>query len=212
MIPARPRCSRHIPPPHQSRPPVLRCGANAFSLIEVVVAVGLLSFALVAILGLLSATTRSAADLAETEGVASLGMSVQCELERIKASVGLGGLAGLAPAGGSAAPLRLVGTRDGLRVLRADGANPAANHRLDAAVLPGVANRDRFYLIELVRLAEPDAATDAGFIVLGARCSWPYMIPTGPPAPGATEFDADPAREAPAGERRVAIFNFAIRP
>jgi hypothetical protein len=191
---------------------MLNMQTRAFSLIEVVVAVGLLSFALVAIIGLMSATTRSATDLAEAEGIPSLGAGVQCELERIKASVGLDGLAGLVPAGGSTAPLRFVGTRDGLRILRADGADPAAGHPLDDAVLPGIANRDRFYLIELVRLEEPDAGADAGFIALGARCSWPYKLPAGPPTPGATECDADPAREVPANERRVAILNFAIRP
>jgi type II secretory pathway pseudopilin PulG len=184
----------------------------AFSLVEVVVAVGLLAFALVAILGLMSSTTRSAADVTEAEGLASLGASVQRELERIEASIGLRGLAELLPAGDPAAGLRLVGTRDGLRVLRADGADPAANHSLVDPALPGIANRDRFFLIELARLAEPAADGDAGFIALGARCSWPYEIPTGPPTPGATDCNFDPAREVPVNERRVVIFNLAVRP
>jgi type II secretory pathway pseudopilin PulG len=191
---------------------VFRRDPNAFSLIEVVVAVGLLSFALVAILGLLAATTRSAADVTDSEGLASLGAGVQRELERIKTSVGLAGIADQLQADGSAAPMRFVGTRDGRRVLRADGTDPAAGHSLNDPSLPGIANRDRFYLVELTRLAEPDAASDAGFIVVGARCSWPYELPTGPPTPGATQCDADPAREVPAGERSVAHLNFAIRP
>ena len=196
----------------QSRRPACRCGPAAFSLIEVVVAVGLLAFALVAILGLMSSTTRSAAELADAEGLASLDPSLQCELERIKASVGLTGLAGLVPPGLSAAPLRLVGTRDGARVLRADGADAAADRPLDDLVLPGIANRDRFFLIELTRWAEPEAVADAGFVALEARCAWPYLIPAGPPTPGATGCDTDPAREVPANERRVAIFNLALRP
>jgi hypothetical protein len=178
----------------------------------VVVAVALLSFALVAILGLMSATTRSAADLTDAEGLAGLGTGIQCELERIKASIGLSQLAGLVPAGNPAAELRLVGTRDGLRVLRADGADPAADRSLGDPVLPGIANRDRFYLIELTRLAEPDAADDAGFVAMEARCSWPYQIPTGPRTSDAMKYDFDSAREVPVNERRVVILNFAIRP
>jgi len=189
-----------------------RCTHRAFSLVEVVVAVGLLSFALVAILGLMSATTRSASDLTDSEGLASLGAGVQRELERIEASVGLGGFADLVPAGGSAAPLRLVGIRDGCRVLRADGADPAANHPLDDPVLPGIANRERFYLVEVTRLAEPDGSADGGFIAVSARCSWPYELPIGPSSQGATGWNADPAREVPANDRRVAILNLAIRP
>jgi hypothetical protein len=176
------------------------------------VAVGLLSFSLVAILGLLSATTRSATDVADAQGLASLGASILDEVERLKVSTGLAGLAALVPADGSAVPLRLVGTRDGRRVLIAGGVDPAANHPLDDPALPGIANRDRFFLIELTRLAKPDVGTDAGFIAVGARCSWPYQIPTGPPTPGATDCDADPAREVAANERRVVISNLALRP
>jgi len=175
------------------------------------VAVGLLSFALVAILGLMAATTRSAADLGDADGLASLGASIQCELERIKASSGFSEFADLVPADGSTEPLLLAGTRDGLRVLRADGADPAASRSLDNPALPGIAVRDRFYLIELTRLAEP-ATADAGFVALRARCSWPYEIPAGPQTAGAAEYDTDPAREVPANQRRVALFNYAIRP
>ncbi len=175
-------------------------------------AVSLLSVSLVAILGLLSATTRSATDVADAQGLASLGASILGEVERLKVPAGFAGLAALVPADGSAVPLRLVGTRDGRRVLIAGGVDPAANHPLDDPALPGIANRDRFFLVEFTRLAKPDVGTDAGYIAVGARCSWPYQIPTGPPTPGATDCDADPAREVPANERRVALINFAVRP
>jgi type II secretory pathway pseudopilin PulG len=212
MIPVRSPFRRLISSARNRRPPGRGCAVPGFSLIEVVVAVGLLSFALVAILGLMSATTRSAAELAEAEGLASLGAGVQRELERIKASVGLNGLSDLVPEGASSATLCFVGTRDGRRVLRADGADPVADRWLDDPALPGIANRDRFFLVELTRLSNPSAIGASGFVALGARCSWPYLLPTGPATSGATRCDADPVREVPSSARRLAFFNFAIRP
>jgi len=186
--------------------------AGAFSLVEVVVAIGLVAASLVAVLGLLAATTHSAAELSDAQGGASLGGSVQCELERLKDSLGLAGLAHLVLPSGSAAPLRLVGTRDGLRVRCVDAADPAANRSLCDPVLPGIANRDRFFLIELTRLPEWETADDSGFVAVSARCAWPYELPLGPATPGASECDADPAREVPAGERHVTLLLFAVTP
>jgi hypothetical protein len=44
------------------------------------------------------------------------------------------------------------------------------------------------------------------------RVSWPYQLPVGPPTPGATGWDVDPAREVPGNERSVVIFSGALRP
>lgn len=195
-------------------PPITALAAEkrrAFSLIEVVVAIGLLAGALVAILGLAAATIHSAAELSDAQGCASLGGSVQCELERLKDSLGLAGLARLVPTSGSTAPLRLAGTRDGLRVRCIDAVDPAADRSPRDSTLPGIANRDRFFLIEVTRLREWEAA-DSGFVAVSARCSWPYKLPLGPATPGAPEFDTDPACEVPAGGRRVMLLLFAVSP
>jgi type II secretory pathway pseudopilin PulG len=192
-----------------SRPQVER---RSFSLVEVVVAIGLVAVSLVAILGLLAATTHSAAELSGAQGSASLGGSIQSELDRLKDSIGLAGLARLVPPSGSAAPLRLVGTRDGLRVRCVDAVDPAANRSLGDSVLPGIANRDRYFLIEVTRLPEWETAADSGFVVVNARCSWPYELPLGPATSGAAEYDADQAREVPVGERHVVVLFFAATP
>ena len=185
---------------------------HSFSLVEVVVAIGLVAVSLVAILGLLAATTHSAAELSGAQGSASLGGSIQSELDRLKDSIGLAGLASLVPPSGSAAPLRLVGTRDGLRVRCVDAADPAANRSLGDSVLPGIANRDRYFLIEVTRLPEWETAADSGFVVVNARCSWPYELPLGPATSGAAEYDADQAQVVPVGERHVAVLFFAATP
>jgi hypothetical protein len=186
--------------------------AGAFSLVEVVVAIGLVAASLVAVLGLLAATTRSAAELGDAQGRASLGCSVQCELERLKESLGFAGLARAVLPGGSSMPLQLVGTRDGLRVRCADPADPAANRSPSDPVLPGIANRDRFFLIELTRLPGWESAADPGFIAICARCSWPYELPIGPATTGVADGSADPAREVPANERHVTLLLFAVTP
>ena len=194
----------------------LRLGINdvrrAFSLVEVVVAIGIVAVSLVAILGLLAATTHSAAGLGDAQGGASLGGSIQCELDRLEDHLGLPGLAGVVPPGGSTAPLRLVGMRDGLCVRCADALDPVANRPLNDPAIPGIARRDRYYLIELTRLPEWETATDSGFVAICARCSWPYELPIGPATPGVSECDADPAREVPASERHVTILLFAVTP
>jgi prepilin-type N-terminal cleavage/methylation domain-containing protein len=185
---------------------------RGFSLVEVVVAIGLIAVSLVAILGLLAATTHSAAELSDAQGSASLGGSIQCELDRLRNSAGLAKLEQIVPPSGSAAPLRLVGTRDGLRVCCLDAADPAANRSLRDPVLSGIANRDRYYLIEATRLPEWETVADSGFVVVNARCTWPYELPLGPATPGATEVDADPAREVPVEERHVLVLMFAVTP
>jgi hypothetical protein len=106
----------------------------------------------------------------------------------------------------------LVATRDGLRVLRSDGVDPAADRALNDPVLPGIANRDRYYLIEVTQLAGLEYLPGAGFLALSVRVTWPHLLAAGPLTPGATTVGEDPTHEVPRNERTVAIYNFAVRP
>lgn len=186
--------------------------ARGFSLVEVVAAIGVLAVALVAVLGLIASTTRSAGEVVDAHVAARLGENIQGELERLKVGLGLAGLAAIVPAGGATTPLQLVATRGGLRVLRSDGADPAAGRVLNDPVLPGIALRDRYYLAEVTQQLDLPYAPDAGFLAVSVRVTWPHRLPVGPPTPGATSCDADPAREVPGNERSVAVFNFGLRP
>jgi type II secretory pathway pseudopilin PulG len=187
-------------------------GSSAFTLLEVVVAIGILAVTLIALLGLLAASTRPAGVIADTQVAAHLGENIQDELERLKAGLGLDGLAAMVPPGGSAAPLQLVATRDGLRVLRADGTAAAAGNPLNDPLRPGIANRDRYYLAEVTQQLDLPYAPGAGFLAVSVRVTWPYRLAAGPPTTEATAVDADPAREVPMNERRWAVINFALRP
>jgi len=186
--------------------------SGAFTLIEVIAAIGILAVTLVAMLGLLAATTRPAGESTDIRVAARLGENIEDELERLKASLGLAGLAAMVPTAGSTTPLQLVATRDGRRVLRADGAAPAAGHALNDPVQPGIANRDRYYLAEVTQQLDLPYAPGAGFLAVSVRVTWPYRLPMGPPTPEATAVDTDPAREVPVNERRWAAVNFALRP
>jgi type II secretory pathway pseudopilin PulG len=185
---------------------------GAFSLVEVVAAIGILAVALIAVLGLMVATVRSGGAITDVDAVARLGENIQGELERLQASLGLAGVTDLIAPRGSGRPLCLVATRSGQHVRCADDAYPAANRVLNDPLLPGIANRDRYFLIEVSQSPGLEAAPASGFLAVSARIAWPYQLPMGPPTPGATAWDADPARKVPANERNLVIFNCALRP
>jgi prepilin-type N-terminal cleavage/methylation domain-containing protein len=184
----------------------------AFSLIEVVVAIGILAVTLAMVLGLTGSTLRSAGAAADIAVAARLGANIRSELERLEADLGLPGLAAVVPPGGSVTPLQLVATRDGQRVLRSDGAEPAAGHALNDPMLPGIALRERYFLAEVTQQLDLPYAPEAGFLALSVRVSGPYRLPVGPATPDATAVDADAGREVPRNERRVVIFSFVLRP
>jgi type II secretory pathway pseudopilin PulG len=184
----------------------------AFSLLEIVVAIGILAVTLATVLGLTGSTMRSAGAATDIAVAARLGANIRSELERLKADLGLSGLATMVPPGGSAAPLQVVATRDGRRVLRSDGAEPAAGRALNDPVLPGIALRERYFLAEVTQQLDLPYAPEAGFLALSVRVSWPYQLPVGPATPDATAVDADAGREVARNERSVAVFNFVLRP
>jgi hypothetical protein len=167
---------------------------------------------LIAVIGLIIATVRSGGAVADADAVTRLSDNIQGELGRLQTSLGLAGLAAVVPPGGSDRAIRLVGTRDGQRVRCADQASAAADRALNDPTLPGIANRDRYFLIEVRQSMEPAAAPASGFLAFSVRITWPYQLPVRPPTPGATAWDSDPAREVPANERSLTILNCALRP
>ncbi len=185
---------------------------GGFSLVEVVVAIGLSALAVVACLGMIAATARSGSEIVDAQVVGRLGGSIQDELERLQTELGLDGLAAAVPAAGSPAPLQLVATRDGARVRCADGSMAAADRPLDDPVLPGMARRDRYFLIELTQSSDLPAAPERGFVAVSALVTWPHCLPGGNATPGATAADADAARELPRSERGWLVLNFALPP
>ena len=185
---------------------------GGFSLLEVIVAIGIAGVVLVALLGWFGPAMRSSAATADAQTAAGLADGLQLELERLQAECGLDGLAAAVPPAGSGAALRLVATRDGRRVRCAVAPDPAADRPLDDGDLAGIAWRDRYFLAEVVQSEDLPYRAGAGFLALTVRVTWPFRLPAGPPTPGATVPTADPSQEVGETERSSLVIVIALRP
>lgn len=138
----------------------------AFSLIEVVLAVGVCAGAIVTILALLPMLARDAADAADLRAAQQMSGALETELRRIATVRGVDAWASAVPPLSTplSAGFALVGARDGISV-------KAAN---ETAGDPP--QEDQYFLIEVYRFSHPPMAhaTEGGVLPLYARVSWPY--------------------------------------
>lgn len=143
---------------------------RAFSLIEVVIAVGLFAGSIVVIIGLLGTLSRQASDSADVLAAQRLPEAVRVELTRLAGS-GFDGLAAQIPV--MAAPLdngfALVADREAAEVQSPNVLPPTALIPADA----------QYFLVECWRFpVEPLAFTGSkAFLALHVRVSWPYRVP-----------------------------------
>lgn len=166
---------------------------GAFSLIEVVVAVGIFAIGIVAVIGLLSPTIKSVTNVTDSTVANRLADNIQLELQRI-------GFSNIVPDSTSATkvalPLTLVASRDGSRVLLAAAGTvttglPADDDTTATDKPPGILHRDRYYGITVDRLTTDTTSplyytngSGSGFFALSVKIVWPYQVPIG--AAGAT--------------------------
>lgn len=160
--------------------------ASAFTLLEVVLAAGLLAFTAVGLVALLGAATRGTGDMGARRRALGLADAVAAELCRIRDSFPAGNrlsrLAALVPPENSGVALYLVADRDGLQVIRESEA--ASDNR-------GIPLAERYYLIEVRQQAGQFAYNEgSGVLALSAVIQWPYQLRTGPGATDATGSDA----------------------
>jgi type II secretory pathway pseudopilin PulG len=196
---------------------------NAFSLVEVVVAIGVFALAIVAVFGLLTPITRDSALVIDTSTAVRLAEGVNRELERV---------GGATVAGLGNNSLFLVATQDGSRVLRTQqtstggtqGAAQDAENSLNATPIAGIAERDRFYIIEVKLLTnDPGDANDniyynsadsPGSVPVEVRVGWPFYNPATPPPSSPTgTWNNSNVRGTlvPAASRSYYIFTAAVR-
>jgi len=143
-----------------------------FSLVEVILAVGIFALSVPTTLALLSALGRQGAMGAEALVAQRLPDSIRLELARL-AQEQFESLAGMVPVM-TATPgpgLALVATRDGRRLYSRDYMTPAL----------GLEMADRYFLIECWRFEEEPLRFDSekAFLALAVRVSWPYHLPDG---------------------------------
>jgi type II secretory pathway pseudopilin PulG len=142
-----------------------RRAARGFSLAEVIVAVGIMAGALVALLGLLGPSLRAVRDIADRTVAARLADRVARELQQH----GFRNVEMETAAG----PLLVVASAEGSRVVLA----VQADNDPVAGVPPGLPVNERFFLVEVERAVQPAAIGGDGALVLGIRVSWPYVPP-----------------------------------
>lgn len=149
----------------------------AFSLIEVIIAVGLFAGSITVILGLLSTLSRQAADSADVLAAQRLPEAVKLELSRL-ASGSFDGLAAQIP------PM-LAPLDGGLALVAAREATQAQSlNVLPPATLIPVG--EQYFLVECWRFSTEALAfnNSKAFLALHVRVSWPYRIPgTSAPVP-----------------------------
>jgi hypothetical protein len=156
---------------------------RAFTLIEVVIALGIFAAGIITVLALMGPLNRAGGEVGATVRAAGLGGAIQTELEHLRDShTFTGGASRLdqlqAVLAGNEAP-RLIVARDGSAlVLESDQTNdPAASSH------PGMAEADRYFLVELQLppalingLPNPlSHRAGAGFLAIQARIAWPYQ-------------------------------------
>ena len=147
--------------------------ARGFSLLEVVIAVGIFAGAVAVILALLSPLTRQAAASADLMTALRLPDAIRLELQRLAAAGGFDNLAGQTRRMTAPLPdtLLLAAARDATRISSLAYLPPAAADQ--------IAEGEQFYLIEAWTFdAAPLAFDPAGAVLaLHVRVSWPYHVP-----------------------------------
>lgn len=149
--------------------------SRAFSLVEVVIAVGIFATAVVVILALLPSLTRQNTETSDALMAQRLPGALRVELRRL-ADADFKALAAATPI--MAAPLAdgmsFVAARDGSRLHSVAYLPPAAG-----ALIP---QDEQYYLVETWRFGATPLAYDstASVLVVYVRVSWPYHSPGSP--------------------------------
>ncbi len=171
-----------------------RRSPKAFSLVEVIIAVGVFAAGVGAVVMLLSSLTRAAGESVEHHTAQQLTDALRVELTRVAGVEGFDSLAGSLPEIGAPLPAgrQFVATRDGLVL-----------HSVDQVPSQGqIAESEQFFLIECWKYStEPlrPSGTKA-FLATYVRVSWPYR--SGAPAGGGAIV--------PESSRSQLTFNCAI--
>jgi hypothetical protein len=179
---------------HTRKSPAFTCKflVSAFSLVEVVIAVGIFTVAVTVMLALLPALVRQAGSSADTLTALRLPDPIRLELQRVAVAGGFDALATQARPMGTPLPatLTLVASRTVTQVQSLDYQPPATGR---------IVEEEQYYLVEAWQFTQPPLAFDpagAG-LALHIRVSWPYRNP------GA-------ATVTPPGEREQVTFNLTL--
>lgn len=157
---------------------------HAFSLVEVVVAVGIFAIAVVSILGLLVPISQSTADIRDTDDATRVATVIQAELQQLGFSavqsnlwVGVPNDQTFDPTDVSSSPKALLASRSGDRIgvydsnvwkLTSTGSETSSD-----------ANAQKFFEIVLLENTLITPSSDPGFLAFTMRLRWPAFLPDG---------------------------------
>lgn len=174
-------------------------GRRAFSLVEVVVAVGIFALAIVAVIGLLAPLGSSVADVRDGDDASRVATTIQAglqdEVNRLKQANSTNYWSDFAsylqdPDNLPANPFVLYASRDGSKVgpeLIGAAINPIWDTNNDGELRPEE-QAAKFFEITLTRnktLSDPDDDASAGYLAFNITLRWPGYIQTGT---GASDF------------------------
>jgi len=161
--------TRRRPLPRRSPAPR---DAGGFSLLEVIVAVGLFASSVAVVIALLPALTRSAVSAQDYQEAQRLPDALKVELRRLALAGGFDALATRVPVQDSsgAGGLAFLAPADAARVLSKEYL-PPSGAPLSVA--------DQYFLIECWRFSDEPLRfeTPEYCLALAVRVSWPYRVP-----------------------------------
>jgi type II secretory pathway pseudopilin PulG len=152
--------------------------SGGFSLVEVVVAVGIFALAIVGVIGLFAPTSRNVANVADTDSASRMVSSIQSALQQSGYSRIQQELAPLAPT----SPTSYYSTKSN------DGnfytASGNVVKKIDGSTADGVSLSDLFFEFTLLRnttLSPVSNDPTAGFLAFTISLKWPAYLPDGTP-------------------------------
>ena len=150
-----------------------RLPVRGFSLLEVIIAVGLFATAVAVILALLVPLTRQAAASADTLTALRMPDGIRTEMQRLAQTGGFDALAGQAKPLAAPPPptLALAASRDVTRLQSLNYLPPAT-----AGLVP---EAEQYFLIEAWTYNQAPLAFDpnGSLLAVHVRVSWPYFLP-----------------------------------
>lgn len=153
---------------------------RAFSLVEVVLAIGVFAGAVAVILSLLPALTRQSAVAADTLAAQRLPDALRIELQRLANTGGFDTLASRIPTmrDVESSGLAFVASRDAARLHARDYLAPAGNEALPVG--------EQYFLVEVWRFPAPPLAypVEGAVLPVHVRVEWPYRATDGTETPG----------------------------
>lgn len=223
---ARPLCGVRAPSRNRFSRARARHGAPAFSLIEVIAAVAIFAFGIVAVLGLFAPVTKSIAGVSESESAARVADAVRARLKAIPFTEALAllqdasavtrrdGTPNYNPNSGTQNPQVIFGKLTGDLGIYVTG--EGRNAWYDSAIPPArVADADKYFEIDLMRNATLSPAADdptATVVAYTMRVRWPMFVPSSSGAPVQVGANPTGSGQVPFdhSKKQVLFFNGTI--